>query len=218
MGIAGRDVDNAGQISIRSAAATDAEAVGQLLVAVAGPLAAPIWGGGDLESARVRFAGLFRSWGGFRNHYVACDGSAVIGLIAHMPDRTQTGQSFRVSLAMLQVFGLLGALTLGWRMRHLVSAKPGFIRNSYSVWNLAVAGGYRRRGVGNALLRHAHGAARNAGASTVGLEVLIDNSPAIQFYTQAGYKEQRRRASAGLRRLSGSPGLIYMVRAVKPED
>ena len=60
--------------------------------------------------------------------------------------------------------------------------------------------------------------ARKSGAATIGLEVLIDNTSAIEFYKQAGYREQRRRESAGMRRMSGSPGLIYMVRAVKAEE
>ena len=197
MGIAGGHIDNAASISVRPAAATDSAAAGQLLAEAAGPLAAPIWGEGDIALARERFAGLFARWGGFRNHYVACRGVSVVGLIAHMPDRTDAWHSLRISVATLQVFGPLGALALSWRMRHLVSAEPRFVRNSYSVWNLAVAEGHRRRGVGSALLRHAHRGAREAGAATVGLEVLIDNTSAIQFYRQAGYKEQRRRESAG---------------------
>ena len=218
MGIAGGHIDNAASISVRPAESTDAEAVGHLLAEAAGPLAAPIWGGGDIEAARERFAGMFAGWGGYRHHYVACQGVSVVGLIAHMPDKTDAWHSLRISLATLQVYGPLGALALSWRMRHLVSAEPRFVRNSYSVWNLAVARGHRRRGVGSALLRHAHRGARNAGASTVGLEVLIDNTAAIRFYEQAGYKEQRRRESVGLRKMGGSPGLIYLVRAVRDDD
>ena len=218
MGLRGGHIGGLGGISIRPAAATDAEAVGDLLAEAAGPLAAPIWGGGDIDIARERFAGMFARWGGHRNHYVACDGRSVIGLIAHKVDRTHAIDSLRASLATLRVFGLLGMLELSWRMRHMVSAEPAFVLNSYSVWNLAVAKSHRRRGIGSALLGHAHTAARMAGALTVGLEVLIDNNPAIGFYEQAGYKERRRRESAGLRKMTGAPGLIYMVRAVKDDD
>lgn len=198
--------------------AADAEAVGDLLAEAAGPLAAPIWGGGDIEVARERFGGLFASMGGHRNHHVAWDGQSVIGLIAHDVDRTLGGDSLRASLATLRVFGLAGTLALSWRMRHMVSAEPAFVRNSYSVWNLAVAEEHRRRGIGSELLRHAHAGAREAGALTIGLEVLIGNTAAIRFYEQAGYKERRRRESAGLRKMTGAAGLIYMVRAVKDDD
>ena len=184
----------------------------------AGPLAAPIWGGGSIERTRERFAGLFACWGGSDNHFVACDGREVVGVIAHTADRTDPWQSLRASLATWRVYGVFGSLALSWRMRHMVSAEPALVRNSYSVWNLAVAEEQRRRGIGSKLLRHAHAGAREAGALTVGLEVLIGNTAAIQFYEQAGYKERRRRESAGLRKMTGAAGLIYMARAVKDDD
>jgi len=128
-------------------------------------------------------------------------------------DRTDPWQSLRASLATARVYGVLGSLALSWRMRHMVSAEPAFVRNSYSVWHLAVAEEHRRRGIGAERLARAH-----AGALTIGLEVLIGNTAAIRFYEQAGYKERRRRESAGLRTMTGAAGLIYMVRAVSDDD
>ncbi len=218
MGIAGGDVGKAPGISIRPATASDADVVGYLLADAAGPLAAPIWGGGSIERTRERFAGLFACWGGSDDHFVACEDQRVVGVIAHTADRTDPWQSLRASLATMRVYGVLGSMALSWRMRHMVSAEPPFVRNSYSVWNLAVAEEQRRRGIGTKLLRHAHTGAREAGALTVGLEVLIGNTAAIRFYENAGYKERRRRESAGLRKMTGAPGLIYMVRAVKDDD
>jgi len=184
----------------------------------AGPLAAPIWGGGQIEATRDRFARMFAMWGGSYHHFVACDDQRVVGVIAHVADRTDPWQSLRASLATARVYGVLGSLALSWRMRHMVSAEPAFVRNSYSVWNLAVAEEHRRRGIGSELLAHAHAGAREAGALTIGLEVLIGNTAAIRFYEQAGYKERRRRESAGLRTMTGAAGLIYMVRAVSDDD
>lgn len=218
MGIAGGGVGTAGEISIRPATASDADAAGHLLADAAGPLAAPIWGGGSIELTRERFAGMFACWGGSDNHYVACEEQRVVGVIAHMADRTDPWQSLRSSLATMRVYGVLGSLALSWRMRHMVSAEPAFVRNSYSVWNLAVEEEQRRRGIGSELLRHAHAGAREAGALTVGLEVLIGNTAAIRFYEQAGYKERRRRESAKLREMTGAAGLVYIVRAVGDGD
>ena len=218
MGIAGGDVGKAPGISIRPATASDAAAVGHLLADAAEPLAAPIWGGGSIERTRERFTRMFACWGGSDNHFVACEDQRVVGVIAHVADRTDPGQSLRASLATFRVYGVLGSIALSWRMRHMVSAEPAFVRNSYSVWNLAVAEEQRRRGIGSELLRHAHAGAREAGALTVGLEVLIGNTAAIRFYEQAGYKERRRRESAGLRKMTGAAGLIYMVRAVNDDD
>lgn len=218
MGIAGGDVGEARGISIRPATAGDAVAVGHLLADAAGPLAAPIWGGGSMERTRERFAGMFGRWSGWDHHYVACDDQGIVGVIGHAGDRADPGHSLRASLATLQVYGVLGSIALSWRMRHMVSAEPAFVRNSYRVWNLAVAEERRRQGIGTELLRHAHAGAREAGALTVGLEVLIGNTGAIQFYEQAGYTERRRRESAGLRTMTGAAGLIYMARAVRDED
>ena len=184
----------------------------------AGPLAAPIWGGGSIERTRERFAGMFACWGGSDHHFVACEDERVVGVIAHMGGRTDPWQSLRASLATFRVYGVLGSFALSWRMRHMVSAEPALVGNSYRVWNLAVAEEHRRRGIGSVLLRHAHAGARAAGALTVGLEVLISNTGAIRFYEAAGYKERRRRESAGLRKMTGAAGLIYMTRAVRDDD
>ncbi|MDE2904211.1 MAG: N-acetyltransferase [Chloroflexota bacterium] len=218
MGIAGGGVGTVPGISIRPATVSDAGVVGELLADAAGPLAAPIWGGGSIARTRERFAGMYACWGGSDNHFVACEDERIVGVIAHVADRTDPWQSLRSSLATLRVYGVLGSFALSWRMRHMVSAEPAFVRNSYSVWNLAVAEEQRRRGIGSELLRHAHAGARKAGALTVGLEVLIGNTAAIQFYEQAGYKERRRRESAGLRKMTGAAGLIYMARAVRDDD
>lgn len=161
---------------------------------------------------------MFAMWGGSDNHFVACHDQTVVGVIAHVADRADPGHSLRASLATLRVYGLLGSMALSWRMRHMVSAEPAFVRNSYSVWNLAVAEKYRRGGIGTELLKHAHAGAREAGALTVGLEVLIGNTAAIRFYENAGYSERRRRESAALRTMTGAAGLIYMVRAVNGDD
>ncbi|MDE2769523.1 MAG: GNAT family N-acetyltransferase [Chloroflexota bacterium] len=218
MGIAGGDVGRAPGISIRPATANDAEAVGYLMADAAGPLAAPIWGSGSIERTRERFAGMFGCWGGSDHHFVACEDERTVGVIAHTADRMDPWQSLRASLATFRVYGVLGSFALSWRMRHMVSAEPALVRNSYRVWNLAVAEDQRRRGIGSLLLRHAHRGAREAGALTIGLEVLIGNAGAIAFYKNAGYRERRRRESAGLRKMTGAAGLIYMDRAVRDDD
>ena len=218
MGIAGGGVGRAPGISIRPATASDADVVGDLMADAAGPLAAPIWGSGSVARTQERFARMFACWGGSDHHFVACEGQQVVGVIAHVKDRTDPWQSLRASLATFRVYGVLGSFALSWRMRHMVSAEPALVRNSYNVWNLAVAEEQRRRGIGSALLKHAHAGAREAGALTIGLEVLIGNTAAIAFYENAGFSERRRRESAGLRKMTGAAGLIYMVRAVRDDD
>ena len=147
---------------------------------------------------------------------MACEDQRVVGVIAHVTaDRTDPWQSLRgVAGNACEFMGCWDRSRLSWRMRHMVSAEPALVRNSYSVWNLAVAEEERRRGIGSeAAQARSYAGAWEAGALTVGLEVLIGNTAAIRFYENAGYKERRRRESAGLRKMTGAPGLIYMVRA-----
>ena len=46
-------------------------------------------------------------------------------------------------------------------------------------------------------MHHAYEAAQRAGADTVGLEVLIDNTEAIRLYERHGYVARGRRLSRG---------------------
>ena len=55
---------------------------------------------------------------------------------------------------------------------------------------LMVAAGYRRRGVGSALLTAAEGWARSAGVSKLELHVLPHNAPAIALYEKHGYERE----------------------------
>ena len=53
--------------------------------------------------------------------------------------------------------------------------------------NIAVAKGYRRQGVGAALLRELEREARELGAVKMLLEVRVSNSPAMQLYLKNGF-------------------------------
>lgn len=53
--------------------------------------------------------------------------------------------------------------------------------------SIAVAGRERRRGVGTALLRDTEALLERMGARVFGLEVEVENGPAISMYTKNGY-------------------------------
>lgn len=70
----------------------------------------------------------------------------------------------------------------------------GYVDTEYEHWNrrlviadIEVAAGYRRLGIGRALLRHAIDRARELGASHVWLEVTNLNAPAIHAYRSMGF-------------------------------
>ncbi len=56
------------------------------------------------------------------------------------------------------------------------------------VANLAVEGGYRRRGIGTALLRHARRWARERGLRQLLVEATTKNYPAVCFYRKLGFQ------------------------------
>ncbi|MGW7354924.1 GNAT family N-acetyltransferase [Streptomyces sp. NPDC054784] len=56
------------------------------------------------------------------------------------------------------------------------------------VWGVEVHDAYRRRGHGRTLMRAAERAARDAGASALGLNVHADNAPARRLYESLGYR------------------------------
>jgi ribosomal protein S18 acetylase RimI-like enzyme len=49
---------------------------------------------------------------------------------------------------------------------------------------------HRQRGIGSALIRHAEHWARQRGDRQIGLQVFIDNPPALNLYRKLGYRSQ----------------------------
>ncbi len=55
---------------------------------------------------------------------------------------------------------------------------------------MGVHGSYRRKGIGEALLRAAVGRAREIGLERIELEVFADNAPAIRLYEKMGFERE----------------------------
>ena len=205
-------------IHIRPARPSDAARSGRLIADAARQLAGPIFGDGDSELAERRFCSLFGLAGGlwsFDVVDVAIEDQSIVGLIGHYPRPIPLSREVRTFGGALRVYGLMGTAVLFWRLRHLASARPAGASRAYYVSSLAVSEHARGRGIGTTLMQHAHDAARTSGANRIGLEVLVDNTAAIRLYERYGYEERGRRLSKGLQRMTGSPGLLYMERAVR---
>jgi RimJ/RimL family protein N-acetyltransferase len=84
---------------------------------------------------------------------------------------------------------------------------------SYHVADLGlmVAGGYRRRGVGTALMREAERWARSAGIRKLELHVFPHNGPAIALYRKLGFRREGYRRGH-YRRGEGYVDAILMAR------
>jgi len=72
------------------------------------------------------------------------------------------------------------------------------------IFDLAVSDEYQRRGVGRALTLAAEDYATSRGEKYIGLAVTSDNLPAVAFYQDMGYREERKRM---LKRLGEETGM-----------
>lgn len=70
----------------------------------------------------------------------------------------------------------------------VASIMIAFEPESCRVLSVAVLPGWRRRGLGRALMRAAENLARDRGSRTICLEVGVRNAGAIEFYKRLGYK------------------------------
>lgn len=92
--------------------------------------------------------------------------------------------------------------------RDRVPRTPVHIPRQWVIINvLVVREPYRRRGVGEALLQHAHAWAREQGIETVELMVAEFNAAAIAWYEKLGYTTRERRMAYPLHpSAAGRPG------------
>lgn len=67
----------------------------------------------------------------------------------------------------------------------------GFDGRRGMIYHLAVADAWRRRGLGTALLSRCLDALHQRGAWKVNLFVYVDNTPALGFYQQMGWKPRQ---------------------------
>jgi diamine N-acetyltransferase len=78
--------------------------------------------------------------------------------------------------------------------RDQVPRTPVHVPRQWVIINvLVVREGYRRRGIGEALMRHAHAWAREQGIETVELMVAEFNTAAIAWYEKLGFTTFERR-------------------------
>jgi ribosomal-protein-alanine N-acetyltransferase len=85
------------------------------------------------------------------------------------------------------------------------------VREDCELLSIGVGPGYRRRGIGTALLRASMERCQRAGARTMFLEVAVDNDDAQALYRRYGFREVGRREGYYLRR-DGSRISAYTMR------
>jgi ribosomal protein S18 acetylase RimI-like enzyme len=174
---------------------------------------------GSEARARALLAAVYRRPGhaaSFDVCSVAQVGDDLVGVIAWFPVAEGDERARRfVSLTAPRV--------PPWRwpalLRHLRAAglvAPNPPQDALYVDALAVAPGYRRRGVARTLLAGAEQAAAAAGLANVALDTGLHNHPARALYEDAGYRQRevRRAPSPGIADAIGGPGFVGYVKAL----
>jgi ribosomal protein S18 acetylase RimI-like enzyme len=203
-------------IEVRQATADDLEAVERLLHATFGGGPRGVLRGVPPELAlAVRLALRRASPNPPGGLYVACDGPAVVGVVALETAETAAAPGLG-ALRHLRPLGLPAALRVLVRAR-ATAYRPA--RDEAYLWGLAVAPLYRRRGLGADLLAAVEGAARRRGKRVARCVVARDNAASLALTRRWGFREIRPPASpaAVLRRLTpGRPPVVYLEKALAP--
>jgi ribosomal protein S18 acetylase RimI-like enzyme len=205
-------------ITLRPAAAGDAEAIGVLLREAGGPVADPVFGYGDSETAIQNLTRMARRGGGLFSWDITTvaeiDGR-VIGACSNLPGSEVRRRLRSTIWSAFRIYGIIGMFRLSRRLSALRRGSPEVPEDHYQVVNVAVMPGFRNRGIGRSLMEGAHRAATIAGAERCSLIVLIENADAQRLYDSLGYRPAGECVDDGLRRLTGVSGLRLMTRNIK---
>jgi len=153
----------------------------------------------------------------FQRSLVAEDHGRVIGQLIRFPGADWAGLRARTGVVMLRAAGVRVGIRLLWRGPVEERLVPPLPPHGLYVMSLAIAPGWRGRGVGRALLEAAVGEAAEAGLRSVALDVAGGNEGAISFYERNGFA---RRSERTLPPMRGLPAMssIRMTRAVSPSS
>jgi ribosomal protein S18 acetylase RimI-like enzyme len=72
------------------------------------------------------------------------------------------------------------------------------------IYSLAVAAQWRRRGIGNQLMRHMETLLAQRNCPKINLQLLATNAATVEFYNQLGYRVEER---ISMGKVIGQPGL-----------
>ena len=163
-------------ITLRPAAAGDAEAIGVLLREAGGPVADPVFGFGDPETTIQNLTRMARRGGGLFSWDITTvaeiDGR-VIGACSNLPGSEVRRRLRSTIWSAFRVYGIIGMCRLSRRLSALRRGSPEVPEDHYQVVNVAVMPGFRNRGIGRSLMEGVHRAATIAGAERCSLTVLI---------------------------------------------
>jgi ribosomal protein S18 acetylase RimI-like enzyme len=147
--------------------------------------------------------------------YVAVVGGQVAGTVALRRREDPEAPAWPATGIFFQELGLWGGLRA---MFYLSLLDQPFGRHEVYVADVAVAPAFRRRGVAQAMLRHAEHVARFWGKQALVLDVNAQNDPARRLYDGLGYTVEHVRHSLLTRWLLGQGDWVRMRRELPPLD
>jgi ribosomal protein S18 acetylase RimI-like enzyme len=188
------DPQNLTTLSLRPATPADAEKAAALIYETTGTLGDYLFGQSNRADTIRVLAVLFREPDhllSFQTSMLAEMGGEILGIAQAHPGADLMKVNIRLARACAKRFGNGAALRLAWRGLPLMfepDAEPG----EFYVETLAVAPGYRNRGIGRVLLKDVERRARNLKYPVCSLSVMLQNTDALRFYQRVGYRADRK--------------------------
>jgi ribosomal protein S18 acetylase RimI-like enzyme len=167
-----------------------APAASPLIYLTMGSVADYLLGNGQPDPAMHVLGKLFHSGGNVFSYQLAevnIVDRMPAGLLLSAPWQAMQGLRLSTAYHVARIAGLASLLRLMTRSAPLARAKEAE-DDDYFVAHLAVAPGFRGRGLGTVLMAHAEAAARRHALRNLALTVATDNVAAISFYRGLGFK------------------------------
>jgi ribosomal protein S18 acetylase RimI-like enzyme len=201
-------------MNIRPAVVEDAPFAVEMLYETMGNFADALFGLGDHAFAMEKLSWFYshsENQFTYKNAEILEIDNQPAGLLQAMTGgelarlvKPMTGQVFKI-------YGIIDGLRLVWRSLPLAFEKEAE-NDEYYISALAVARNFRKRGLGEALLRHADDTARKLGLGKCSLLVEIGNARAKALYEKMGYRVVGISTNYWMRKMLATPGSERMVK------
>ncbi len=181
------------EIEIRQGLASDAAQTTPLILNAAQSLLTSIFGHNKNKTADGYLAHAWELGGGqygFNNHWVACSGDEVLGVVTAW--HSKLGAAFdRATLdSITSYFTLDEAMTVLMRNQTVAVNLTPPTNTELMIGHLSVEESARRAGVGSMLVDTMHARAEKLKKRKLVLDVEVSNVPAIRFYQHHGFEEE----------------------------
>ena len=150
------------------------------------------------------------------SHLAYVDGKPAALLLA-FPGRLFGRVTRRTFWQMLRVYSPAEVVEF-FRRAWILKDEEEVARDEFYVAHLAVCADFRRKGLGQLLLKHANELALQSGLHKVSLLAELENTGAIALYKRFGFTTVKTYTHPHQLPLTGSPGYVKMVKDLSIEE